>query len=303
LKPLHPLLFLLLFFDATVLAPVVATGLRVTDLWYTPMATSGQASFFYPFVEFVAACVAVNVLGFLTLRRLDWGRFMPLDGEIGIRSIVRGVIADGMGRTILLVFAPVYLLSYLVSSGLLLVPDVNASSYFVPVTRISYQAAGVPLIGPLALNLDLLTVGLVDLVVLSLALVLGYYAASLVYVSGTTKGPGAPGSMQMVATQTAGGFLASSVPALATSAAICCLTPTGVNSVLYLVSASTSVLSKKVIFGYGTVAGVFWVTGLLQGVELFSTTVLGIALLGLSFYQVRRIARTVSQRRVLSLRS
>jgi len=58
-----------------------------------------------------------------------------------------------------------------------------------------------------------------------------------------------------------------------------------------------------VIFGYGTITGVFWATGLLQGLELFSTTVLGIALLGLSFYQVRRIARTVAQRRVLSLKS
>ena len=114
---------------------------------------------------------------------------------------------------------------------------------------------------------------------------------------------GVPGSMRLMAAQTTGGFLATSVPALATSAAICCLTPTGVNSLLYLVSASTSVLSKKVILGYGTVAGIFWVTGVLQGVELFSTTVLGVALLGLSFYQVRRMARMVAQRRVLSLES
>jgi hypothetical protein len=294
---------LLLFFDVTSLLPVVTTGLRVADLWYTPMATTGQASFLYPFMEFVAGCVVANVLALVLLRRLDWGRFISLDGEIGIRSIIRGVLADKMGRAILLAFAPIYLISYLVSSGLLLVPDVNISSYFVPVTRISYQAVGVPLIGPLALNIDLLAVGFADLFFLSLALVLGYYVASLVYVSQSANDLGVPGSMRMMATQTAGGFLATSVPALATSAAICCLTPTGVNSLLYLVSASTSVLSKKVIFGYGTVAGIFWVTGLLQGVELFSTTVLGVALLGLSYYQVRRIARTVAQRRVLSLKS
>jgi hypothetical protein len=294
---------LLLFFDVTSLLPVVTTGLRVADLWYTPMATTGQASFLYPFMEFVAGCVVANVLALALLRRLDWGRFISLDGEIGIRSIIRGVLADKMGRAILLAFAPIYLISYLVSSGLLLVPDVNISSYFVPVTRISYQAVGVPLIGPLALNIDLLAVGFADLFFLSLALVLGYYVASLVYVSQSANDLGVPGSMRMMATQTAGGFLATSVPALATSAAICCLTPTGVNSLLYLVSASTSVLSKKVIFGYGTVAGIFWVTGLLQGVELFSTTVLGVALLGLSYYQVRRIARTVAQRRVLSLKS
>jgi hypothetical protein len=303
LRALHPLLFLLLFFDVTSLAPVITTGLRVADLWYTPMATTGQASFLYPFLGFVAVCGAANVLAWLLLGRLDWGRFIPVDGEMGIRSIVRGMLADRAGRTILLVFAPVFLVSYLVSSGLLLVPDVNISSYFIPVTVISYKAVGVPVIGPLALNLDLLAVGFIDLAFLSLALLLGYYVATLVYVSESSSRLGVSGSMRLVATQAAGGFLATSVPALATSAAICCLTPTGVNSLLYLVSASTSVLSKKVIFGYGTVAGLFWVTGLMQGLELLSTAVLGIALLGLSYYQVRRITRVVAQRRVLSLKS
>jgi hypothetical protein len=303
LKAVHPLIFLLLFFDVTSLAPVITTGLRVAGVWYAPMATTGQASFLYPFLEFVAVCAAVNVAALLFLRRLEWGRFIPLDGDVGVRSIVRGVLSDRAGQLILLAFAPLYLLSYLISSGLLLVPDLNISSYFVPVTSIAYQAIGVPMIGPLAINLDLLVVGFVDLVLLSLALVMGYYVVTLLYVSQSGSNMGVPGSMQLMATQTAGGFLATSVPALATSAAICCLTPTGVNSLLYLVSASTSVLSKKVIFGYGTIAGVFWVTDLLQGIELFSTAILGIALLGLSYYQVRRIARMVSQRRVLSLSS
>ena len=303
MKAINPLYFVLLFFNVTSLAPVVTTGLRVAGIWYTPMATTGQASFLYPFLEFVAACVAIDVLAVFSLRRLEWGRFIRLDGEIGIRSIVRGVLADAMGRAILLAFIPVFLLAYLVSSGLLLVPDVNISSYFVPVTEISYRAVGVPMIGPLALNLDMLVLGLADLVLLSLAMVLGYYAATLVYVSQSSTGLCAPGSMRLMATQTAGGFLATSAPALATSAAICCLTPTGVNSLLYLASASTSILSKKVVFGYGTIAGVFWATGLLQGVELFSTSILGIALLGLSYYQVRRMARMVAQRRVIALRS
>ncbi len=302
MKALHPLIFLLLFFNVTAFAPVVATGFRVAGIWYAPMANSGQESFLYPFLAFVSGCVVANVLVAVLLRRLDWGRFIALDGEIGIRSIIRGVLADRMGRAILLAFVPIYLLSYLVSSGLLLVPDVNISSYFIPVTMISYHAVGVPMIGPLALNLDLLLVGLVDMFFLSLALVLGYYVASLLYVSQSSSQMGVPGSMRLMATQTAGGFLATSVPALATSAAICCLTPTGVNSLLYLASASTSILSKKVIFGYGTVAGLFWMTGLMQGLELFSTTALGIALLGVSYYQVRQIARSVAQRRVLSLK-
>ncbi|MDA4121839.1 MAG: hypothetical protein OK456_01510 [Thaumarchaeota archaeon] len=303
MKALKPLLFLLLFFNVTCLAPVIVTGLRIADLWYTPMATTGQASFLTPFLEFVLVCVAVEIVAVALLWRVDWARFIPLGGDIGIRSIIRGVLADRVGRAVILAFVPLYVLSFLLSSGLLLVPDVNISSYFVPVTEISYQAVGVPMIGPLAINLDLMLVGLLDLVLLSLALVLGYYVVTLVYTSQSGTGLGVPGSTQLMATQTAGAFLATSAPALATSAAICCLTPTGVNSLLYLVSASTSVLSKKVVFGYGTIAGVFWVTGLLQGLELFSTVVLGVALLGLSYYQVRRLTRQVAQRRVLTLGS
>lgn len=301
MKAVNPLLFLLLFFNVTALAPVIATGLRVADIWYTPMATTGQASFLTPFLWFVAGCAALDVAAFAVLRRADWERYVALDGDIGIRSILRGIVSDRVGRAILIAFVPIYFLSYLVSTGLLLVPNVNVSSYFIPVTEISYQAVGVPMFGPLAFNLDLIAIGLLDVVLLSVALALGYYVVTLLYVSQRGNGLGVPGSTRLMATQTAGGFLATSVPALATSAAICCLTPTGVNSLLYLVSTSTSLLSKKVIFGYGTIAGVFWVTGVLQGLELFSTAVLGIALLGLSYYQVRKIARTVSQRRVLTL--
>jgi hypothetical protein len=303
LKALNPLLFLLLFFDATCLAPVVVTGLRVVDIWYAPLANTGQVSFLYPFLEFVAVCVAVNVLALVVLRRLDWGRFIPLGGDIGIRSIVRGVLGDRMGRGILLVYVPVFFLSFLVSSGQLLVPNVNVSSYFIPLTQIVFKADGVPLIGALALNLDLLLVGFVDLLLLSLSLLLGYYFVTLLYASQSGANLGVPGSTRLIATQTAGGLLATSVPALATSAAICCLTPTGVNSLLYLVSASSSVLSKKVLFGYGTISGVFWLGGLLQGVELFSTVIVGVALLGLSVYQVRKLSRTMAQRRVLKLSS
>ena len=96
--------------------------------------------------------------------------------------MVRGVLADRMGRAILLIFAPVYLLSYLVSSGLLLVSDVNISSYFIPVTEISYgcrrpddRPVG-PQPGPPGGRM-------VDLLLLSLALVLGYYVVTLLYVS------------------------------------------------------------------------------------------------------------------------
>ncbi len=301
MKALNPLLFLLLFFDATCLAPVVMTGLRVVDIWYAPMANTGQISFLYPFLEFVGVCVAINIVALLVLRRLDWSRFIPLDGDIGIRSVIRAMLADRMGRVILSAFVPLYFLSFLVSSGQLLVPNVNISSYFIPLTQIVFKTVGVPLVGRVALNLDLMAVGIADLFFLSLSLLLGYYVVTLVYTSQSGASLGVPASTRLIATQTAGGLLATSVPALATSASLCCLTPTGVNSLLYLVSASSSVLSKKVLFSYGTISGLFWLGGLLQGVELFSTVVLGVALLGLSVYQVRKLSRTVAQRRVLSL--
>jgi hypothetical protein len=303
LKSLNPLLFLLLFFDATCLAPVVMTGLRVLDIWYAPMANTGQVSFLYPFLGFVAVAVAVNVVTLLVLRRLDWSRFIPLDGAVGIRSVVRAVLRDRVGRAILSVFVPVFFLSFLVSSGQLLVPNLNISSYFVPLTQIVFKIVGVPLIGGLELNLDLMAVGLADLFFLSLSLVLGYYFVTLLYTSQSGAGLGMRASTRVIATQTAGGLLATSVPALATSASLCCLTPTGVNSLLYLVSASSSVLSKKVLFSYGTISGVFLLGGLVQGVELFSTVILGAALLGLSVYQVRKLSRIVAQRRVLTLSS
>lgn len=265
------------------------------------MADTGQASFFYPFVEFVIACAVVNVVSYLLLRRVNWERFIALGGKNGWKSIIRGVLHDRLGRAILLAYAPLYFLSFLITSGLLLVPNINVSSYFVPLTQITFQGDGVPMIGPLALNVDFLALGVVNTLVLSIALAFGYYINCLTFVSQRAIDMGVPGAMKLAATQNVGGFLATSAPAIATTSAICCLTPTGMNSLLYLISTSSSILSKKLIWSYGTIAGAFWLTGLLQGVELLSTMAIGIALLGISYYQVRRIQRNVSQRRYLSL--
>ena len=270
------------------------SGIR---LWQT----QGRATFFYPFVEFVAACIAINAVVVFFLKRVNWERFIAIGGQLGWKSIIRGVLRDPLGRTIFLAYAPLYFVSFLITSGLLLVPNLNVSSYFVPITQIVFQGNGVTMIGPLALNVDFLALGLVNTVVLSLALIFGYYINCLTYVSQRSFDMGVSGSMKLAATQSVGGFLATTAPALATTAAICCLTPTGMNSLLYLVSTSSSILSKKIVWSDGTIAGAFWLTGLLQGVELLSTMAIGIALLGLSYYQVRRIQRNVIQRRVLTL--
>ncbi|MGA2873958.1 MAG: hypothetical protein ABSE82_00350 [Nitrososphaerales archaeon] len=301
MKPLHPLFFLLLFANVTLVLPIVTNGLRVLYLWYSPMANSGQASFFYPFVDFVAVCAAINIVAVFLLKRANWERFIALGGQQGWRSIVRGVLNDRLGRAIFLAYAPLYFVSFLVTSGLLLVPNLNVSSSFVPLTQIVFQGNGVPMLGPLALNVDFLALGIANTALLSLALIFGYYINCLTYVSQRAIDMGVSGSVKLAATQSVGGFLATTAPTLATTTAICCLTPTGMNSLLYLISTSSSILSKKIVWSYGTIAGAFWITGLLQGIELFSTMAIGIALLGLSYYQVRRIQRSVTQRRVLTL--
>lgn len=301
-KAIHPLFFLLLFANATIVLPVIVNGLRIFFQWYSPMADTGRLSFLYPFADYIAVFVAIDITAALVLKRtINWDRYTPLGGQIGLRAILRGVWSDRVGRIALLAYVPLYFASFLVSSGLLLVPNLNVSSYFIPLTQITFHADKIPMFGSLAINFDLLALGLLNVVILSLALAFGYYINCLTFTSQRALDLGVPGAMKLAAMQGGGGILASSLPALATTSAICCLTPTGISSLLYLVSTSSSILSKKVIWGYGTIAGAFWATGLLQGVELLSTFAIGIALLGLSFYQVRRIQQNILQRRKLTL--
>lgn len=302
MKALHPVYFLLLFAGATLVLPIVTNGLRLLSLWYTPMADTGQMSFLLPFLEYVFVLTAALVVAGLGLKRLvNWERFIPLASQTGWKSVIQGVWNDKLGRAILLAFAPLYFISFLIASNLLLVPNLNISSYFIPETVAMFQGNDIPMVGPLALNVDFIILGIGNAIILSFALIFGYYMNCLTYVSQRSLDLGVKGATKVCAAQTVGGFLAASTPALATTSAICCLTPTGMNSLLYLISTSSSILSKKIIWGYGSIAGVFWITGLFQGIELLSTMAIGVALLGLSFYQIRRIQNNVSRRRVLAL--
>jgi len=56
---------------------------------------------------------------------------------------------------------------------------------------------------------------------------------------------GVKGSLATMSVQGIGGFLAASTPAIGTTAVICCLTPTGVNSLLYLLSASVPFIGRN----------------------------------------------------------
>ena len=126
----------------------------------------GRATFFYPFVEFVAACIAINAVVVFFLRRVNWERFIAIGGPARMEIYhSRRAEMTHWEETIFLGYAPLYFVSFLITSGLLLVPNLNVSSYFVPITQIVFQGNGVTMIGPLALNVDFLALGLVNTVV------------------------------------------------------------------------------------------------------------------------------------------
>ncbi len=212
---------------------------------------------------------------------MDWERFIALGSKLGWRSIIRGVLRDKLGRAIFLAYAPLYFVSFLVSSGQLLVPNINVSSYFVATTQIVFRGDGIPIMGPLAINADFLVFGVVNTVVLSLALIFGYYINCLTYVSQRAIDMGVSGSVKLAATQSIGGFLATSAPSSCHH--LSNLLPDSDRNEFPALSSFNFRLhtQQEIVWGYGTIAGAFWLTGLLQGIELFSTMAIGIALLGL----------------------
>jgi len=285
----NPFFFVYLFANLTILLPVAITGIRVYTLWYSPLADTGRVTFLHPFLEIMSVVTVASLLtgGYLYFRESP--AFYPLD-RMSPLSIIKSLIHTRAGRFILLAYSPLYFASFLVVSGMLLVPGLNVAGALLPLTNITYQGVGVPIFGRLVPNVDMLIVGVVNTTVLSASVLLGYYITSLIHTSQLMARRGVKGSLATMSVQGIGGFLAASTPAIGTTAVICCLTPTGVNSLLYLLSASVPFIGKKLIWSYGTIAGLFWLTGALQGAELLSTTILGFAMLGLSVYQIRKLA-------------
>lgn len=305
MRPIHPLFFLFLFFNSTVFLPILTTGIRVDWLWYSPLADTGRVTFLYPFLVIVAVYVIASVIIGAYLYTRKRNRFILVEGPMGVRTVLRTLLKDRKASTTGLVYGISFALSFLIVSGLLLVPNLNVASPFYDLTVMAWQGEGIPYItvGPvsLALNLPLTLIGVVVTLILTISMLLGYYITSLVYVSSEISRFPIPSTLRLAVGQSFGGFLSATVPSLGTSAGICCLTPVGVNSLLYLASAGIPVIGKKIVWSSGMFAGVGWMVGVLGGAELLSTVLVGTFILSVSIYGIRRIAERVNQMVVNSL--
>ncbi|WP_218185060.1 hypothetical protein [Sulfuracidifex tepidarius] len=166
-------------------------------------------------------------------------------------------------------------------------------------TLTTYQGAGFSVFTfsgiSLVMEPFIMLLGVAVDVVLTLSLILSYYVISLIYVSANLYSFPVPKSFRLSATSTAGGFLTASVPSLGTVAGICCLTPTTMNSLLYLASGALP-LTKGVAWKYGTFVLGAWTGGIIQAIMLGSTVFTGLLILGVSAYYVMKISRRLAER-------
>jgi hypothetical protein len=295
MRPLNPIFHVFLFFNATVFLPVVINGVRVLLLWYSPLTYTGQVTFEVPFLEFVISYLSASIALGLLLRRIGASRFVLVRGPMRVRSVIRATLRDRVGRLIVLAYFPSYFLSFMVVSGLLLLPNFNVSPYFAPLTLITYQASGVGVLWEhLVLNPVLYALGALNALALTLSLILSYYLVSLIYVSVNTLRFPVPSSFRLSAYNSVSGFLTSSVPSLGTIAGVCCLTPTAVNSLLYLISGAHPALTKGLTWKYGTFVAGAWTGGILQALQLSSPTLLGLIMVCIGVWQVRLISSKIA---------
>lgn len=299
MKPLNPLFYFFLFLEATVLFPVVINGFRVVNVWYCPMSDTGQTTFITPFLDYVFSFLAVSLaVGFVLLKKKG-SRFILVRGPMRVKSVIKAVLKDKVGLALVSTYFSLYYLSYLVTSGILLVPGLNVDRYFVQLTLTTYEGAGfaVSKLGwfYLVIEPSMMLIGIAVDAVLTVSLILSYYVISLIYVSTNLYSFPIPKSFRLSATSTAGGFLTASVPSIGTIAGICCLTPTAMNSLLYLASGALP-LTKGVAWKYGTFVLGAWTGGLIQALALGSTVFAGALILGVSAYYVMRISKRLAER-------
>jgi len=280
--------------------PIVINGIKVLKLWYSPMADTGRVTFLYPFIEFITAFFLLSfIIGFLLYRKKG-SRFILVRGPMRLRNVIKAVIRDKVGRWMVIAYTFSYFISYLITSDLLLIPGINVDSYFTQLTMLTYEGSGFNVL-ELGNNLALvespylMLMGIGVDAVLTLSLILSYYMISLIYVSMNLYSFPVPRSFRLSATSTAGGFLTASVPSLGTIAGICCLTPTAMNSLLYLASG-TLPLTKGVAWKYGTFILGTWTGGILQALALGSTVITGILILSISAYYIYKISNRIANK-------
>nr|WP_221290445.1 hypothetical protein [Stygiolobus caldivivus] len=299
---INPFFYVFAFFNFTIFLPIVIAGLRVYVLWYSPLADTGQSTFLDPFLLFILSYLIVSVIVGYVIFRLKKGRFILVSGPMRIRNVVKATLKDKFGRYMVLSFLIGYFLSFLIVSGLWLLPNVNVSSYFICLTVETYQGSGIqvyplPFFGSyFAMNEWLVVLGVVNDMVLAVALTLGYYIMSLIYVSLNAFEWKVPSGFRLALTNNVGGFLTASVPALGTIAGICCLTPTAVNSLLFLISSSYPAVTKGLLWKYGTFILGAWTGGILQAILLSSPVILGMILIGISAFEVYKISNMIANK-------
>ncbi|EZQ07071.1 hypothetical protein CM19_06930 [Candidatus Acidianus copahuensis] len=298
MKALNPFFYYFIFFEATVIAPIIVNGARIYSIWYSPLADTGRSTFLLPFLIFVVIVIAVSIVIGMIIFRIKKGRFILVTGPMRPRSVIKAVTKDSLGRWLVIGYFLSYLISYLVVSGILLIPNLNVSQYFLDLTAITYLGEGINVIplgsAYLVINLPLILLGFAVDFFLTISMILSYYLVSLVYVSANIYSFPVPKSMRIYSLSTAGGFLTASVPSLGTIAGICCLTPTAINSLLYLASG-TLPLTKGLAWKYGTFIAGAWTGGILQVLNLVSPMILGGLMLGISIYYIYLISKRLNR--------
>lgn len=297
-KVFHPFFYYLLFIEATVVMPIIINGIRVLKLWYYPFTTSGQLVFLKPFLIFLIVVALISVLlGYLFYNRHSH-RFILVYGPMRLRNVIKAMVKNSLGIKLIVIYSGLYFVSYLITSGLLLIPGINVDSYFISLIITEYEDSGLQVIqlGNLyfIIYVPQLMLGIAIDAILTSSMMLSYYITSLIYVSLNIYSFPVPKRFRIYSLNTVGGFLSASVPSIGTIAGICCLTPTAINSLLYLASA-TLPFAKGITWKSGIFIGGTWVGGILQLLTLASPVILGIVLIGISTYYVRSISNRINE--------
>jgi len=296
MKVIHPYFYAYIFFNSTVFLPIVINGFRITNLWYAPLSDSGNQTFLYPFLEFVFTYIILSSVAGYFIFKYKKNKFVLIRGDFTIKNVIKNILKDRIIGLIFVTYAVAYFLSYLVVSGIILIPNINISPYFLPLTIISYEGTGIPVyFGFFVFNLPFLLLGIINALVLSLGFILSYYLVSLIYVSYNIMRWEVPRSFRLTAVNMAGGFLTASVPSIGTIAGICCLTPAGINSLMYLASTSFPLLGKNIVWKNTLFIGASLLTTISQIALLSSPVFVGVILLSISVYSLSKVSRKLRE--------
>jgi len=292
MKAIHPYFYSYIFFNSSVFLPIVVNGFRVYNLWYAPLSDSGNQTFLYPFLEFVFTYIILSSIVGYFIFKYKKNRFVLVRGDFTIKNVIKNILKDKLISLIFVTYALAYFLSYLIVSGIILIPNINISPYFLPLTIISYEGTGIPVyFGFFVFNLPFLLLGVINTVILSLGFILSYYLVSLIYVSYNVMRWEVPRTFRLTAINMAGGFLTASVPSIGTIAGICCLTPAGINSLMYLASTSFPLLGKNIVWKNTLFIGASLLTTISQIILLSSPVFVGVILLSISVYSLSKVSR------------